>query len=215
MLRVQSLYGMSLRSTMSLVSGWHFISLQTPGDFQSISLVFLITYHRQISVYSLPKLITKCMVVTPRSMATASRCCWRPLRFKYRSWGRNIIFQLYLIHMSLLKQRRYWLLQCALAYATHVSMLLFSFKRLLFKIFKFVHLYGSLAPNTTHVSAVRAGTTENENLSAPQKELLKWHWKLGTSLYCIQEMMREWYYDEPNGNKTILRAIIKPKLASA
>ncbi len=59
------------------------------------------------------------------------------------------------------------------------------------------------------------GTTENENLSAPQKELLKWHWKLGISMYCIQEMMHERHYEEPNGNKTILSAIIKPKLALA
>ncbi len=121
--RAQSLFGMSLRSTMSLVLGWHYISLQTPRDFQSIFLVFLITYLRRISIYSLPKLITKCMVVTPRSTMTASRCCWRHPRFKYRSWGRNIIFPLYLIHTSLLKWKRHWFLQCALAYATHISML--------------------------------------------------------------------------------------------
>ncbi len=59
------------------------------------------------------------------------------------------------------------------------------------------------------------GTTENENLSAPQKELLKRHWKLGISMYRIQEMMRERHYEEPNGNKTILPSIIKPKLALA
>ncbi len=60
------------------------------------------------------------------------------------------------------------------------------------------------------------GTSENENLfPAPQKKLLKWHWKLGISMYCIQEMMCEWHYEEPNGNKTILPAIIKPKFASA
>jgi hypothetical protein len=52
-------------------------------------------------------------------------------------------------------------------------------------------------------------------LTAHQKELLKWHWKLGISMYCIQEMMRERHYEEPNGNKTILPATIKPKLALA
>jgi hypothetical protein len=41
---------------------------------------------------------------------------------------------------------------------------------------------------------------------APQKELLKWHWKLGISMYHIQEMMSERHYEEPNGNKTILPA---------
>ena len=59
------------------------------------------------------------------------------------------------------------------------------------------------------------GTSENENLSAPQKELLKWHWKLGICMYPIREMMREQHYEEPNGNKTILPAIIKLKYASA
>jgi hypothetical protein len=59
------------------------------------------------------------------------------------------------------------------------------------------------------------GIPDNENLSTPQKELLKWHWKLGISMYRIQEMMRERHYEEPNGNKTILPAIIKPKYASA
>jgi hypothetical protein len=35
------------------------------------------------------------------------------------------------------------------------SMLSISFKRILFKIFKFVHLKGSSTPNTTRISAVR------------------------------------------------------------
>ncbi len=59
------------------------------------------------------------------------------------------------------------------------------------------------------------GASENGNLSAPQKELLKWHWKSGISMYCIQEIMRELHYEEPNGSKTVLPAIIKPKLALA
>jgi hypothetical protein len=59
------------------------------------------------------------------------------------------------------------------------------------------------------------GTIEKENLSAPQKELLKWHWKLDISMYCIQEMMSEWHHEEPHVNKTILPAIIKPKLVLA
>jgi hypothetical protein len=59
------------------------------------------------------------------------------------------------------------------------------------------------------------GASENKNLSAPQKELLKWHWKLGTSMYCVKEMMCERYFEEPNGNKTVLPARIKPKLALA
>jgi hypothetical protein len=35
------------------------------------------------------------------------------------------------------------------------------------------------------------GAAENENISAAQKELLKWHWKLGIGIYRIQEMMRK------------------------
>jgi hypothetical protein len=34
-------------------------------------------------------------------------------------------------------------------------------------------------------------------------------------MYCVQEMMRERHNEEPNGNKTVLPAIFKPKLASA
>ncbi len=67
----------------------------------------------------------------------------------------------------------------------------------------------------TRFCGLCVGTSENENLSASQKELLKWHWKLGISIYRIQEIMRERHYEEPNGNKTILPAIIKPKYASA
>ncbi len=33
------------------------------------------------------------------------------------------------------------------------------------------------------------GTASNTNLSGPQKELLSWHWKLGISMYCIQDLM--------------------------
>jgi len=55
------------------------------------------------------------------------------------------------------------------------------------------------------------GAAENENTSAAQKELLKWHWKLGVGTYRIQEMMRERHYEDPDGRTTILPAIIQPK----
>jgi len=35
------------------------------------------------------------------------------------------------------------------------------------------------------------GAAENENISAAQTELLKWHWKLGIGIHRIQEMMHE------------------------
>ncbi len=56
-----------------------------------------------------------------------------------------------------------------------------------------------------------AGAAENENISAAQKELLKWHWKLGIGMYRIQEMMCEGHYEDPDGRTTILPAIIQPK----
>jgi hypothetical protein len=59
------------------------------------------------------------------------------------------------------------------------------------------------------------GSQADKNLSGPQKKLLRWHWKLGISMYRIQEMMRERHYEEPDGKKTILPAIIKPKNPSA
>jgi hypothetical protein len=59
------------------------------------------------------------------------------------------------------------------------------------------------------------GAAENENISAEQKELLKWHWKLGIGIYRIQEMMRERHYEDPDGRTTILPAIIQPKNPSA
>ena len=59
------------------------------------------------------------------------------------------------------------------------------------------------------------GAAENENISAEQKELLKWHWKLGIGIYRIQEMMRERHYEDPDGRTTIPPAIIQPKNPSA
>jgi hypothetical protein len=59
------------------------------------------------------------------------------------------------------------------------------------------------------------GAAENENISLVQKELLKWHWKLGIGMYHIQEMLREHHYEDPDGRTTILPAIIQPKNPSA
>jgi len=59
------------------------------------------------------------------------------------------------------------------------------------------------------------GAAVNENISAAQTELLKWHWKLGIEIHCIQEMMRERHYEDPDGKMTILPAIIQPKNSSA
>ena len=52
------------------------------------------------------------------------------------------------------------------------------------------------------------GAAENYSISAAQKELLKWHRKLGIGMYRIQEMMREQHYEDPDGRTTILPTII-------
>ncbi len=59
------------------------------------------------------------------------------------------------------------------------------------------------------------GAPANDNLSGPQKELLKWRRVLGTRIYCIQSLMCMRHYKEPDGTKTILPAMIKPKYAMA
>jgi len=59
------------------------------------------------------------------------------------------------------------------------------------------------------------GSECNQNITAPQKELLLWHWKLGISMYRIQELMREQTMEEPNGTKSILPPIICPRHPSA
>ncbi len=42
-----------------------------------------------------------------------------------------------------------------------------------------------------------------------------WHWKLGISMYRVQELMREWTYEEPLGQRTVLPPILKAKFPSA
>jgi hypothetical protein len=62
-----------------------------------------------------------------------------------------------------------------------------------------------------HFCAPCVGVPANKNLSGPQKELLKWHWKLGIGMYCIQSLMCERHYEEPDCKTTIVPVIIKPK----
>ena len=59
------------------------------------------------------------------------------------------------------------------------------------------------------------GSQANENLSGPQKELLKWHWKLGIGMHRIQILMCERHYHDAEGVTTILPAIIKPKFSTS
>eukprot|EP01082_Thalassiosira_pseudonana_P009463 g8665.t1 g8665 contig3:647373-650417(+) len=55
----------------------------------------------------------------------------------------------------------------------------------------------------------------NVNLSGPQKELLLWHWKLGVSMYQVQELMREQKFEEKTGVETVLPPVIPSKFATA
>ena len=54
----------------------------------------------------------------------------------------------------------------------------------------------------------------NENLSGPQRELLKWHQKLGISMFRIQEMMVEHESRDHNDDSVIMPQVIKPKFAT-
>jgi hypothetical protein len=58
------------------------------------------------------------------------------------------------------------------------------------------------------------GDVENENLTAPQRELLLWHWRLGIGMQRIQSMMREQHYEDHLGRTECHPPIIKTKYAS-
>ena len=58
------------------------------------------------------------------------------------------------------------------------------------------------------------GDVENENLSAAQRELLLWHWKLGIGMQQVQAMMRDQIYEDHLGRTQCHPPIIKAKYAS-
>ncbi len=58
-------------------------------------------------------------------------------------------------------------------------------------------------------------STSQQESFWPQKELLKWHLKLGIGMYHIQSLMCEWHYQESDGKTAILPAVTKPKYATA
>ena len=66
----------------------------------------------------------------------------------------------------------------------------------------------------SHFCGPCVGHAGNDNLSGPQKELLLWHWKLGISMFRIQELMRPQKIEEPSGRETQMSPVIKPKFAS-
>ena len=51
----------------------------------------------------------------------------------------------------------------------------------------------------------------NVNLTAGQKELLLWHWKLGISMHRIQELMTGHQSKDRNGKNVWMEPVIKPK----
>ena len=57
----------------------------------------------------------------------------------------------------------------------------------------------------------------NQNLSAAQKELLLWHWKLGIGMKRVQSLMRERVMKDDNNNPggDVLPQVIHPKLPNA
>ncbi len=54
------------------------------------------------------------------------------------------------------------------------------------------------------------GTASNANLSGPQKELLLWHWKLGISMYQIQELICSIKAHESSGVCHEMPSVITP-----
>jgi hypothetical protein len=58
------------------------------------------------------------------------------------------------------------------------------------------------------------GAVKNENLTAPQRELLLWHWKLGIGMQRIQSMMRDQHYEDHLGRTECHPPIIKSKYPS-
>ena len=50
----------------------------------------------------------------------------------------------------------------------------------------------------------------NKNLTGPQRELLQWHWKLCTSTYHVQELMRERHYINPDSESDVVLPPILP-----
>ena len=58
------------------------------------------------------------------------------------------------------------------------------------------------------------GAVENENLTAPQRELLLWHWKLGIGMQRIQSMMQDQHYEDHLGRTECHPPIIKSKYPS-
>ena len=58
------------------------------------------------------------------------------------------------------------------------------------------------------------GSVENENLTAAQRELLLWHWKLGIGMQRIQAMMRDQIFQDELGRTQCHPPIIKAKSPS-
>jgi len=58
-------------------------------------------------------------------------------------------------------------------------------------------------------------SADNVNLTAAQKELLLWHWKLGVSMRRVQELMRPQRYEEPSGARGVLDPVIIPRIPTA
>ncbi len=68
---------------------------------------------------------------------------------------------------------------------------------------------------TTPLCCKTVADESNKNLTGPQKELLQWHWKLCTSVYHVQELMRERRYITPEkGEDLNLPPILPTKNAT-
>ena len=88
------------------------------------------------------------------------------------------------------------------------------------------HLLSTVITNALHLDDIDNPTSipvccktvaddSNMNLTGPQRELLQWHWKLCTSTYHVQELMKERHYIiSENENDLILPPILPTKYAT-
>ncbi len=102
--------------------------------------MFLFTYHRQMTVYFLPK-----HTINDDGYSKVYSNCINMLlktsKFKYRTWGRNLIFPLYFKRLCYNKKRLAFTMHTGLC-PTYLNALDF-FKTIIFKIFEYVHPWRS------------------------------------------------------------------------
>ena len=168
--------------------------------------------------FSLHKLITSFLVRTISLNDSIFKWYWRTITLSYLSTNRILTLLSFIILMWL--QHKWNAMSHYWDQAWHLLVWIFGFfgdlttdtdssgtEGEVIITGKFEHFY--------QFCGTCVGYSENKNVTDPQKELLIWHWKLGISMYRIQEFMKEQKIDEPNGNKFVVPPFICPKMKSS